>query len=352
MKTQGNLTAVSALKFALTWLIIVALAHHASAFASFDEPVTEAEARPKTEELHFSISGTRLAGELFWSIDSSGKGRLRAPDSVGYTPVQLLANDPVYRIAPGTHEFDIGATGFAELRQFLALVIDVRRDPAAALTKDLGCLPAMGSGFVGLNWTGKGGGRLTLPNDCITPFGAQFKDRMIESWFLLARAMHAAGHPAVTITEQPVLPVPARIAFTERGIWNPSSIQWEVDGTGKGWFKKWPAINGWTGHEPYRPDGGRQWFQLDAAFHQAILRSFAPYLDGTAKPGSCEDEITTSDQPMVRIEWTDASGAAQSYQSDLGCPSFAARMGLAKAMFHVLLEKGELGGAQMLFGKR
>jgi hypothetical protein len=327
----------------------VLLAMLAPAHAADEPPASPASG---AAELRFSISGTRLAGELFWTIDSSGRGRVGAPDSVGYTPVQLLANDPVYSIAPGTHDFDIGAAGYAELRKFLELVIDVRRDPAAAMTRGLDCIPAMGSGFVGLAWTDNGGGQLDLPNECITPFGARFKDRMVESWFVLARNMHAAGHPALSIIEQPTLPVPARLAVTEKGIWNPYSIRWEIDGTGKGWFVKFPAIDGWTGPEPYRLDGGRQWFQLDQPFHQAILRSFAPYLDGTAKPGSCEDELTATDQPLVQIEWTDASGNTQNYRSDLGCPSFAARARKVKAMFDVLLEKGSLGGAQMLFGRK
>ena len=323
--------------------------------AVYAQPVpAKADVQPEPELLRFKVLGTRLASQIYWEVDSNGRGKISVPDIVGYKIARPLANDPEYQIAPGAHDFDIGPEGYRDLRTFLALVIDVKRDPVSELTLGLDCTPARLSGSTEIEWTAQGGGNLLLPDECLTGFGRLFKDRMTYSWFVIAKHMHAAKHEAITVVEPVPLPVPKRLSMTERGIWTPYMIRWEIDEIGKGWidFSEALALRGADPLKgPYPVDARRYGFQLDDPFHQAILREFADYIAGSARPGSCEDEVSTSDQPIVKIEWEYTEGQRSSYQSDLGCPSFAARAGRVKTMFAELLGIGQLGGATLLWGK-
>lgn len=323
--------------------------------AVYAQPVpAKADVQPEPELIRFNVLGTRLANQMYWEIDSNGRGQISVPDIVGHKIARPLANDPEYQIVPGTHSFDIGPEGYRDLRSFLALVIDVKRDPTSELTQGLGCTRALDSGSTEIRWMGQGDGNLMLPNECLTSFGKLFKDRMNHSWFVIAKHMHAAKHEAITVVEPVSLRTPKRLSVTERGIWTPYVIRWEIDEKGKGWidFSEDLALRGADPLKgPYPVDARRYGFQLDAPFHQAILREFADYLAGSARPGSCEDEVSTSDQPIVKIEWENTERQRSSYQGDLGCPSFAARAGRVKIMFAELLGNGQLGGATLLWGK-
>lgn len=319
------------------------------------QPVpAKANVQPEPELIRFNVLGTRLANQIYWEIDSNGRGKIRVPDIVSHKIARPLANDPEYQIAPGTHSFDIGPEGYRDLRAFLALVIDIRRDPASELAQGLGCSRALDSGSTEIRWTEHGGGNLMLPNECLTSFGKLFKDRMTHSWFVIAKHMYVAKHDAITMVEPVALPTRKRLSVTEKGIWTPYVIHWEIDEKGKGWidFSEDLALRSADPLKgPYPVNARRYGFQLDGAFHQAILREFADYIAGSAPPGSCEDEVATSDQPVVKIEWENSEGQTGSYQSDLGCPSFAWRAGRVKTMFAELLGNGHLGGATLLWGK-
>ena len=85
-------------------------------------------AQSKADEIKLSLFGHRRMPNLYWKIDSSSKGEISAPQGVGYQVASPLIVNPVYRIAPGLHQFNIGEAGYAELRDYLTQIIDGKYD--------------------------------------------------------------------------------------------------------------------------------------------------------------------------------------------------------------------------------
>lgn len=322
--------------------------------ASARSVAPDVPAVPEFGTIRSHVVGTRLAGSSYWEIDGNENGVVSTPAIFGYNLLSPLAKGLAYPIAPGEHRVEIGKDGFRALREFLEPIIDLKPVPGAPLTQE-DCWSACDIGTKQLSWAGDVAGSLTLPNDGLTSHGKIMKERMDGSWFVTARAADMAQHTDVSVVEVEELPKPRRLSVTEKGIWNPYTIQWEIDSEGKGWIEFSDKLT-LRGSDPLKGsvsvDARRYGFQLDHAFHQAILREFAPYMGEAPKSGSCEDEITTSDQPVVRIEWENAAGQKVIYQSDLGCPSFASRAGRVKAMFAELLGNGNLGEATLLWGSQ
>jgi hypothetical protein len=324
--------------------------------ASASNNIAVSEPKPEQiilEELRFTFPGSRISQSLHWRISSDGKGEISAPDSVGYQPAAPHIAAPVYKVAPGVHSFDLGEDGYRTIREFLALVVDSKRDPNSTLLDgNLRCLieRVPGGGSLELAWSGRSSGALSLPTTCLNGLGETYKSQMLLSWHVLAEQMLARSHPAISIKDQPTLVAPKKLSVTEKAIWTQNVTRWQIDANGKGWIEflqdgSIPGVNPFKSHYVY---AGRHGFQLDRQFHQAVLRELEPYLNGTAKPGSCEDEITTSDQPMVEISWLDNKRAHGAYNSDLGCPSFALRMRNVRLVFNELVGSGKVGDAVML----
>jgi hypothetical protein len=321
--------------------------------ASPEAVATAAGDHVPVEELRFSVLGTRLANVLHWQIDSSGKGKISAPTSVGYEPVVRLVSDPVYKIAPGVHSFDIGEDGYHRLRAFLALVIDVKRDPNETFQNgNLRCVVERSddSGSLQIVWTGERAGMISLPNECLNGLGQTYQSRMLQSWHILAEQMRKKGHPAISIADQPTLAAPKMLAMTEKAIRTPDVTSWQINGNGKGWieFMRDGSVQSADPFQSYFVYAGRYHFQLDHQFHQAVLRELAPYLDASSKPVWCEDEIFRGDQPMVKVSWVDINGDESAYNSDFGCPSFASRLGRIRMIFNELVGSGRVGNSMLL----
>jgi hypothetical protein len=305
------------------------------------------------EELRFTFPGSRTSQSLHWRISSDGKGEISTPDSVGYEPTVPHIAAPVYKVAPGVHSFDLGEDGYRTMREFLALVVDGKRDPNSTfLNGNLRCAieRVPGGSSLELAWSGRSSGALSLPTACLNGLGLTYKSQMLQSWHVLAEQMFAKGHPAISVKDQPELVAPKRLSMTEKVIWTQSVTSWQIDANGKGWieFLQDGSIQGLKPFQSYYVYAGRYNFQLDRPFHQAVLRDLETYLNGSAKPGTCTDEITMSDQPLVEISWVDNKRTHKTYRSDLGCPSFASRMLNVRRVFNELVGSGKVGEAVML----
>ena len=315
-------------------------------------PVAALSDEAKPEELRFTFEGTRLAPNLYWRIDINGKGEVSAPASVGYEPLPRLIADPVFQIAPGVHSFDIGPEGYREVRAFLSRITDGKHDPATMRESGVKCAVEgpYDAGSLQIAWSDKGGGVFRLTNTCLAGWGQYFKSHMLQSWHVLARHMHAKGHAAVTVKQQPAVTPPRKLSLIETAIWTQNTIRWEINADNRGWFELLQDGNSLSTDplDPVYMRAGRYEFQLDPPFQQAVLRELKPYLDGSAPPGSCENEVGMSDQPIVKISWVDETGASKSFNSDLGCPSFAARMLPIKLLFAELLHKSRVGDAVLV----
>jgi hypothetical protein len=62
--------------------------------------------------------------------------------------------------------------------------------------------------------------------------------------------------------------------------------------------------------------------------------------------------LATTDQPLVELSWTNGKSDKYRYSSDLGCPSFAARIRKLDILFVELLKKGQLGQSKLLTVKK
>jgi hypothetical protein len=345
--------SISFLLFAL-FVTAPALAASLSGIPATAEQISPLPENAEREELRFSLLGTQQANSLYWRISGNGKGEVGTSLIFGHLALPTLIADPLHHIAPSIHQFDIGQEGYRELRAFLALVIESKRKPETSLTPGLDCWGVEAIGGVEISWTDKGGGRLVLSNDCLNGLGILYRDRIWQSWHILARQMFAKGHQAVTIKNQVELSVPKKLKVTETGIWSPYSISWEIDAKGKGWIEfsqdlALPSLD--PLHFPNHVRAGRTRFQLDRLFHQAVLREFQTILGGSARQGSCEDGLAATGEPLVEISWIDGSGAKHAHRNDLGCPSFGVRMARIKLLFSELLQNGRLGSAVVLTGK-
>lgn len=315
-------------------------------------------AEAKLDVIKLALFSHRRTPNLFWRIDSTGKGEITVPASLGYKVEAPLIIDPVFQIAPGVHSFDIGASGYAELRAYLAQIMDSKFDPFKMSDSNCVQKSVSRSGTVDMTWSGKAEGALSLPNDCLNGAGQYFHDHMVRAWHVLARHVHSKnvqtrGGPAVTILEQPVVPIPKTLSSTKTSPWTGASTSWSVDSNGKGWieFSQDLMLPTLDMFQSSHAKAGRRHFQLDSRFHQGVLRELNPYVSGAKRNGACEDEISTTDQPMVRLEWTDKANKSEGFASDLGCPSFAARFNKVEQAFALLVAKGSLGDSRLLTGK-
>lgn len=322
--------------------------------ATEPKPASAAQAPAvEADEIKLSLFGHRRTPNLYWRIDASGKGEIATPQAVGYQTLAPLIIDSVYRIAPGVHRFDIGAAGYAELRDYLRPMIDGKPDRSQMLDSKCVLNAAAHSGTADLHWSRNASSEFSLPHDCLNGAGRFFHGRMVWSWHVLARNLHARGHAAVAIDAQPALRVPMTLGFSKQEIWTGARTRWHIGANGHGWIEfsadgHLPTLDIF---QPHFAKAGRRYFRLDGNFHQAILRELDPYLNATQRNDACEKEITTTDQPMVRVAWTDAAGKPASYVSDLGCPSFAARIGRIELAFAELIRNGSLGASRLLSAK-
>jgi hypothetical protein len=346
-KSQTSvIVAIVGLCFALT----AALPTNASAPDSVETP----QVLESVSEIRFSVLGTRNAGEIFWRIDSNGKGELISPSITGYEPLVRLATDNPYHIKPGRHEFDLGKEGYSALRAFLAPIIDGKLDPGSSFTSALTCSNSTDVGAVELAWTERRKRNLMLPNECLNGLGAMYLTRIVQSWYLIADRMYAKGSQAISIIERNEIFPPKRLSFAQQDIWTQNVVKWEIDGKGKGWIElqqdtSFPTLDLL---QPSYLGAGKYYFQLDPRFHQAILRELDTYLNESAALSSCDEELDMSDQPVVEIFWLNSHNVQKNYSSDLGCPSFAKDVGKIDLMFGELLKNGNLRESKLLFGKR
>ncbi len=309
-------------------------------------------AEVKLDEIKLGLFSHRRTPNLGWRIDANGKGEITTP-SIGYKTGAPLIVDPVFHIAPGNHSFDIGPAGYAELRAYLAQIIDYKLDPFKM--SDGNCLlkTRSDSGTVEMNWSGKEGGTLRLSHDCLNGAGQYFHDHMVRAWHVVARNMHVRGNSAVSIVEQPMMPIPKMLSSAKMSPWTGANTSWSIGPNGKGWieFSKGVTLPTLDMFQSADAKAGRHHFQLDSSFHQGVLRELDPYLSGAKQNGACEDKISKTDQPIVRLRWKDKANKKGSFASDLGCPSFAARFERIEQAFALLVVKGSLGESRISFRK-
>ncbi len=319
---------------------------------SRDAPVAAPSRTPKLEDLRVTFAGARLTPRVYWRIGSDGKGEVSMPASVGYQPLPPLIAYPVFQIAPGVHHFDIGTEGYRELGVHLSRVTDAKHSLSAMHEGGFKCAVESADDAASLEiaWSDNGGGMFRLPDSCLTDWAQDIRNRMLQSWHVLAGQMHARGHAAVTVKQAPVIAPPRKLNLTESAIWTQNTIRWQINADGGGWFEVLQDGNLPTADplDPIYVRVGRYDFQIGLQFQQAVLRELEPYMKGSTPRGSCEDELTMSDQPIVHISWVDSTGARKAFDSDLGCPSFAARMLRIKLAFAELLHKSRVGDAVLL----
>lgn len=330
--------------------LLTALGSAQPAFAADAAAPAAASTQDEMEEIKISLFSHRRSPNLYWRIDARGKGEVSTPEGVGYQTAKPLLPSPDFRFAPGVHTFDIGEDGYRALRANLAEIIDGKVDPYEMT--DGACLlrTVTHSGTAELDWKGQKDGQLHLAHECLNGTGQYFHDRMVLSWHKLASLLQQRGAPFVEAVREPALRIPRTLRFTETNIWGGSTTNWQIGANGAGWIEfsadgNLPTL---SISETNFVKAGRYQFRIDRDFHQSILRELDPYLSGAKTVGSCEDEIDTSDQPLVRIEWQHKSGKPAKFASDLGCPSFAARFGKVKLAFAELLLQGSIGNSKML----
>jgi hypothetical protein len=311
------------------------------------------------DELSFAVDGIRPATRFFWKIDGSGKGEVSTLNPVGssvsYEPMVALISDRRYKIAPGTHKFDIGAEGYRALRASLVNIIDVKRDPKDALNLGLKCITPMGVGYTRISWREKkGSGELPLSNqqNCLTGFGKPFLADMYLTWQVLADRLHAKGHPAVSIKALPKLVAPKKLSYSVEIIYSQTTLRWEVLENGKGWIELRPGQS-LPGRDRLRPNyiaPGKYDFQLDEQFHQAVLRELDPYLNGAVNPNLCTNEVTSTSLPIFSLSWTPRQGEAKKLGGGLACSGFVSAMDNIQKAFSELLQQQQIGGSKLLIG--
>lgn len=303
-----------------------------------------------TDGLTLSLYSHRRTPNLYWQIDANGRGEVSTSAAIGYEVAQPLIVSPAYQIAAGVHRFDIGKAGYEALRAHLGQIIDGSIDPYAMTDDQCALRKFTDSGSVELDWYGSTKGQLHLAHECLNGSGRYFHDRMVLAWHKLADLLHAERHPFVTIEAEPAKPVPATLRMSKKDIWVAVTTDWQIGKDGRGWveFSKEGDLPTLNLGEANFVKAGRYHFRLDDNFHQSVLRELDPYLSGSKKIGSCEDEITTSDQPMVRIEWKDKGGKSASFASDMGCPSFATRFRKVELAFAELVRNGSIGASRIV----
>lgn len=319
------------------------------------DPVSAPSSTPETklDEIKLSLFSHRRTPNLYWRIDSSGKGEVSTPEAVGYQAQSPLIVSPVFRIASGVHRIDIGEAGYVELRTYLRQIIE--STPDRYKMTDGACVlkTVTRSGNIELNWTGKISGEFSLPHDCLNGAGQYFHNHMLLAWHALARNLHASNNSIITVEMRPEVRVPKQLSFTKQNIWTGNVTSWSIGSSGRGWIelKQDGHLSTLDISQSNHVKAGRYNFQLDRTFHQSVLRELDPYLSGLKTNGSCEDEIDMSDQPIVRLEWTNKAGRPAKFVSDLGCPSFAARFNKVEFAFGELFRNGQLGGSNLLRSK-
>jgi hypothetical protein len=330
------------------------------------EPTVSRSRRPP-EEMRFNFYGVGTAQVLFWRIDSSGKGEISIQYG-GYKPLLPHAAAPIYHIASGAHQFDIGSDGYSELRAHLARVIDsnlaltIAADPNAWMLDktDRRCASYSSSTrSLEIIWSSESNGQFSLPSDCLNAMGAYSKSMLLQSWHIIANRMHINGHPAVTIVKQPEISAPRDLRLSMLPAWlryPKPKIRWRIDANGKGWIdlccdqylpeppRSIPLFDEFT---PHLARAGRYHFQLDIAFHQAVLRALDPYLNGPLRNTECNDRPPDTNEPTFKIYWTDQQRRAQKHEH-LACSAFDARAHQVNVLFGKLLKNGKLGKAVLL----
>ena len=317
------------------------------------ETAATAAAQNKIDEIKLSLYSHRRTPNLYWRIDSSGKGEISAPQGVGYQVASPLIVSPVYRIAPGLHQFDIGEAGYSELRDYLTQIIDGKYDRYGLTDGECTLRNTTDSGWVELDWSGSTKGELHLSHDCLNGLGDYFHDRMVLAWHKLAHRLHGQGNSLVTIEPQPAMRAPSSLSFTKKNVWTAATTTWHMAANGKGWieFSQDQSVPTLTLGDMFYVKAGRYPFQLDSDFYQSILRELDPYLSRAKTDGSCESELSMTDQPMVRIEWKYKAAKAASFVSDMGCPSFAERFRKVELVFAELIRNGNLGNSRIMLKK-
>lgn len=314
------------------------------------EETEASKTKDKPDEIKLSLFGHRRVPNLYWRIDESGKGEISAPYRMGYGVTAPLIINPAYSIAPGLHSFDIGSDGYQKLRRYLGQVIDSEVDYNGLVDGECALRNAAHDGSIEMFWSGSKQGELSLPHQCLNAIGQQFKDRMLFSWYEIAILLHGQNRDFVQVRHLPAKRAPDSLRFTKKDIWTAVTSTWQIDGRGRGWieFSDDLGLPSLATGENLFIRAGRYRLKLDHEFHQAILRELDPYLSQEKTVGSCEDEISITDQPMVRIEWKGKDGKPASFASDLGCPTFAARFRNVELAFAELMRNRTVGGSRLL----
>lgn len=131
-------------------------------------------------QLHYTVIGSRIGDRVYWRMDSSGKGEVAVPISGGF-PIPAVAgfSEESFRFIEGTHSFDIGPAGYAEIREQLAGIISGSLCPSILYDSDPPCSRTMDFGAADLAWSGPTSGRFIHELACsirFTPFRGSVAD--------------------------------------------------------------------------------------------------------------------------------------------------------------------------------
>lgn len=295
-------------------------------------------------ELRFA--GSRHYQTLYWRIEPDGKGEVAAPLPTGYVTDFEKGRNFRYVFAGGVHRFDIGESGYAELRRSLSDIIEGQIDhldltDAGSDATGLSCRIArtLDRPSMQLTWAGDGNGTFLLRHHlCRSMRGNDLADRMRSTWRVLARHMLERGQVGVSkqslplppqAPHRPSMPIPYRLELRQHEVRAGRTLTWHIAADGRGWldlskgmtFQVPPAISPTeflaleTGH--YRFDIGPQGYGKVHALMD-------PYVTGPDRLAPCDDGST--DRPLIRLSWEFAPrGMAGELHQDRGCRDLAER---------------------------
>lgn len=313
----------------------MAMVAAALAPAQTPSPATTAQAAEQPE-LHYTVIGTRLGNQLYWTVHANGVGELNAR---GLIFAQRDAKgDPQgdrYAFVDGVVRFYIGPEGYAELRQSFAEILDGKVNQFALDDEKAGLQASLRDGGANvLNWSGQPAkGSFTLSNLGLNEQGELWDRRFDEAWLIIARHMLQQRHPGIVIvtplpTGNPSAPPLPTLSYNEKNIWTGNIINWQIDPAGAGWFETAspitiPMRTSFTDSH-YIPKG-RYRFTLPSEEHRQLRTALEPYVTTTAQSGTCEGQ-TVTDQPITSLNWHSKGQAKGSYHNTLGCRAYADRI--------------------------